>query len=339
MVGVPSTLLFSRGTLGRRSSGRYVLPSNNRPAPLTRGTSGRKFRHRGSGGIGGRHPLVRFLVRSICSPRVLLLGLVSFLFLPSLNLFEPAEHRLKEADSRHLAEPDRLAASISAAGSEERPEATVTEQHPRNQEHQQEQQQLQRQQSAEHRLKEADSRHVTEPDRLAASVSAGSEERPERTVTEQHPRNQDHQQEHQHEQQQRQEQQSAEHGRKEADSRHLAEPERLAADMSPGSDQHQEPTVTEHQQEQNQQRQQPPSAEDQPEIEEEVVVQATKRIPASTTPPWKPPSLPVEVSRDVPLEECLVNPLWEMMVDPYFYDFGCDEIEVRGRYYKRRRAR
>lgn len=48
-----------------------------------------------------------------------------------------------------------------------------------------------------------------------------------------------------------------------------------------------------------------------------------------TVPPWKPPVLPPEVFREVPPEECSRSELFEKIVDPSDYEFGCDEIEVK----------
>lgn len=39
-------------------------------------------------------------------------------------------------------------------------------------------------------------------------------------------------------------------------------------------------------------------------------------------------TLPAEVFRDVPAQECLQSPLWRQRVDPSDYEFGCDDIYV-----------
>ena len=39
-------------------------------------------------------------------------------------------------------------------------------------------------------------------------------------------------------------------------------------------------------------------------------------------------TLPAEVFRDVPAQECLQSPLWRKRVDPSDYEFGCDDIYV-----------
>lgn len=102
----------------------------------------------------------------------------------------------------------------------------------------------------------------------------------------------------------------------------LAEPQGSAGDADLGS------------------RHQPPTLRPLPTLprQEEAEQHANERTAAetSTTPPLKPPALPVEVFREVPPEECLPSPLWEKNVDPAEYEFGCREIEVRGRETKRK---